>query len=195
MNHLKKNLHLLPKGSYLIFYTPSSQNTSDFEKSRIEVPDFKYRISKNDLEKFLIDSLPSFFKQYKDNSNNTLQIINENNNQVGLLHLSLMAKAERTNYLLFPQKYERLDNWECDEFCSKLQETINKKEQKYLKNQKILRQNNYPWWLLISDIRGRMGTCRKNFDYADVQISSILFEKVFLIQDIFCNYNIVEFKP
>ena len=134
MNHLKKNFHLLPKGSYLIFYTPSSQNTSDFEKSRIEVPDFKYRISKNDLEKFLIDSLPSFFKQYKDNSN-----------QVGLLHLSLMAKAERTNYLLFPQKYERLDNWECDEFCSKLQETINKKEQKYLKNQKILRQNNYPY--------------------------------------------------
>jgi len=157
---IEKNLQLLPKGSYLIFYTPGSQDASEFEKIRIEIPDFKYKISRNDLEKFLIENIPRFFKQFKDKSNNTLHIVNKDNNQIGKLHLSRMVEAEETNYLLFHQKYVRFENWERDEFFVKLQETINKKEEKYLRNEEILKQNNYPWWLLISDLHGRMGTCR-----------------------------------
>ena len=80
------------------------------------------------------------------------------------------------------------------EFQEKLQESISKKEHNYKKNETVLKQNDFPWWLLISDINGRMNTHQVKFDYKELKIKTDIFEKIFIIQDIFTKYQLINIK-
>ena len=86
-----------------------------------------------------------------------------------------------------------MKDWDESALIEELQNVVNTKELKYKRNNKWTK--NYDEnWLLISDIHNIMGTSNSEVDGFRIIVSSKLFHKVFLIQNIINNYNIIKIK-
>ena len=75
-----------------------------------------------------------------------------------------------------------------------IQRVVNRKEEKYANNIIPKNHNRNKWWLLISDINGKMGTQNADFDLSNLEIRSSYFSRIFLIQDIVTKHRVIELK-
>lgn len=190
---VEQNLHLLPPGCYLFYYFPGPEKGPT--RFGFELPSFRYKTKKEQIEPQLKSKIPEWFENYKSSGRDSCVLQDKKGNQVGKITImKLAADAEAKKYLLFPQGFTRITDWQEGEFLSKVQEVVDNKEVKYANSTTPRSHEKIRWWLLISDIHGNMGTSNVNFDISKIELKSSYFSKVFLIQDIMSNFRIIEFR-
>jgi len=182
---------LLPKGKYLLYYFPSSKIDSG-KSFGLELPDFKYKTNKKHLEKYLEKEIPIWLKEYKIDNQYYFPILDNKGNQIGKINILKIADSNETILLIFPQKISRFEKWGIEELKNKLQEIISQKDNAYKDKKELFSKYKGPWWLLISDIDNLMNTNFLDFNISEIRLSSIVFQRVFLIHSKTTNYKIDE---
>ena len=188
-----KYIHLLPNGSYEFYYFPGSENITEVRKIHIEVPDFRFKIKKADLQKQLEEGIPIYFKNYEETKEDSFLILNKDDNQIGKLRMIKWFDSDKTKFILMPQSYTRMAEWQETELNHELQKVVNTKEENYKENKEWTKsycQN----WLLISDVQNIMGTCKSEIEKFNLKVESSFFDRIYLIQDIINKYRIISLK-
>lgn len=188
---INKNISILPQGSYQFYYFPGANQSVNIKSMKIDIPDFRFKINYNDLEKQLHNDIPKWFKEYVKSGNDTLPIRNKNGEQVGKIRLIKWKDDEDYKFFIMPQSYTRLEEWEEKELTTELQKVLNSKENYYLNGDISWVRNYSEIWLLISDLQNIMGTSTFDFRESEILSPSKLFNKVFLIQDILTKHAII----
>ncbi len=178
---VEKNKDKLPPGSYDIFCFPTSHGPTDIEGLRAYIPDFKYRISDKELKKNLEQSITEWFKRYSINSSNDdSSVCNRNGDLVLELYIRKTGKSKEVSISLSPKRQKFFWRWVTrEELENKLQEIIDKKEDKYIKQY----DGKYDGvsWLLISDMENIINPANLKFNVSEFTFKLKFFKKVFLI--------------
>jgi len=193
------SLPLLPNGLYMFYFFPGSLQATENPNFSVDIPDFGPRVSRDELSKQLSEKLPAKLRELTSNFNlghespgDALSITDTKGNSVGEIRISRYGSTEKS-YILWPQKMIRYTPWSEVELRDAIQYAIDQKEEKYLKKNPS-ELSGQPWWLLISDIYNDFGTNRTQFDIAAMEVRLRFFQRVFLIQDILKDYEIIEFR-
>ena len=190
---IQKHEHLLPTGLFMFYYIPTSKVAPPKPKFWISLPAFKNKIKRAQLKKVLIENIPQWFKDYKDdNTKNSCIIINKKGLKIGEFNLSKFGESDLTKWMLMPQRVFRTEEWTNDNLQKELQKRINEKNHQYSQNPEI--KTKYPgeWWLLISDIQNFLNTHYFNFEVKDIKVKSDFFERIFFIPGVLGRPNIYE---
>ncbi len=136
----------------------------------------KDKISDTRLEKILKLNIPKWFKDYAENGSTDYIIYNNTGNHFGKLIISKLFSAEETKISMWRQGVSWIKSWTLKNLEKKLQESVYKKEKKYL--------NKYSGicWLLISDRENLMNTSDLDFSIAKISLKTKFFKKIFLIR-------------
>lgn len=189
---INKNFHLLPNGTYQFNYFPG--DFVEIKNLNIEVPDFRYKISKKDLRIFFEKEIPNWFDSYRNKGTNSLLINNKSGNRIGKINMIKWGEAKKSNFWIWPQNYVRMEEWSETELEKEIQNILKKKEEKYLNIKSIVNDDKNHWWLLISDFHNTMGTSYEGIKFNNVKLTANFFKKVFLIQDILSDNRVIEFN-
>jgi len=187
---ISKYIHLLPNGVYEFYYFPGSENITVVKSMHIETPDFKFKIGKIDLVKQLEQNIPTWFKNYIQSKEDPLLILNKKGSRVGKIRIIKLVDYDETKFLLIPQSYTRMEEWQENKLNDELQKVVNSKEQNYKQNNEWAKSYSQNW-LLISDVQNIMGTCNSEIEEFNLRVESSFFDKIYLIQDIINAYRIV----
>jgi hypothetical protein len=133
-------------------------------------------ISDIKLEEKLNQAIPKWFENYAENGDKNCPIFNDSGDKIGRLTISNLSASKETKISLGQQGVHLYNNWSLKELEDKLQEIINKKENKYINKHDGL------WWLLISDRENRMNTTDLDFDLSNISLKAKFFKKIFLIR-------------
>ncbi len=188
---IKQNISLLPSGIYEFYYFPGSEDYVELKNSKIEIPDFRFKINKSELKVQLEKRIPIWFKDYNENDKTICSITNSDGNQVGKIHLIKFRTSKETKFFITPQRCVRMKEWTGNELENELQKIVNNKEIRYLQGGSDWSNRYSQRWLLISDIHDTMGTSSFEINLDCINLSTGYFNRIFLIQDLINDHRII----
>jgi hypothetical protein len=130
---LSKYIHIISTGIYEFYYFPGAENTTITKSMHIEIPDFKFKVGKDELLKQLEQKVPDWFQNYPKSKQDRMSVLDKDGNQVGKIVIIKWVESDKTRFSIVHQSYKRYEEWKDIELDGGLQNVVTTKEQKYIK--------------------------------------------------------------